>query len=42
MFLPIQLAAAKALELDKEWHNNLNKIYNNRREKVFEIIDLFL
>lgn len=39
-FLPIQLAAAKALSLDKSWYNDLNSIYRKRRIKVFEIMDL--
>lgn len=40
MFLPLQLAAAKALSLDKEWYTQLNQEYKIRREKVFEIMDL--
>jgi aspartate/methionine/tyrosine aminotransferase len=40
MFLPVQLAAAKALSLGKEWHEEVNSIYNQRREKVFELLDL--
>lgn len=40
MFLPAQLAAAKALALEEEWHNSVNKIYNERRVKVFELLDL--
>jgi len=40
MFLPVQLAAAKALALDKDWHDAVNKIYSERREKVFELLDL--
>ncbi len=40
MFLPIQLAAAKALELDESWHQQLNDVYKNRREKVFELLHL--
>ncbi|MBS1622052.1 MAG: aminotransferase class I/II-fold pyridoxal phosphate-dependent enzyme [Bacteroidetes bacterium] len=38
MFLPLQLAAAKALSLGKEWHDEVNKIYNRRREKVFHLL----
>lgn len=38
MFLPLQLAAAKALELGKEWHEELNKIYFERRVKVFSLL----
>ncbi|HEY5405586.1 MAG TPA: aminotransferase class I/II-fold pyridoxal phosphate-dependent enzyme [Ginsengibacter sp.] len=40
MFLPIQLAAAKALELDQEWFDELNAVYTKRREKVFELLQL--
>jgi LL-diaminopimelate aminotransferase len=40
MFLPLQLAAAKALTLEKDWHDSINKIYRARREKVFELLDL--
>ena len=38
MFLPVQLAAAKALSLEKEWYEEVNKIYRSRREKVFELL----
>ncbi len=40
MFLPVQLAAAKALNLDKTWYQQLNEEYAIRREKVYEIMDL--
>ena len=40
MFLPLQLAAAKALELDQEWYDQLNIVYTKRREKVFELLQL--
>ncbi len=40
MFLPIQLAAAKALSLGKEWYDEINGIYLKRREKVFELLSL--
>ncbi|GAC1588572.1 MAG: aminotransferase class I/II-fold pyridoxal phosphate-dependent enzyme [Chitinophagaceae bacterium] len=40
MFLPVQLAAAKALELGKEWYDSINKIYKQRREKVFALLEL--
>ncbi len=40
MFLPVQLAAAKALTLDESWHESLNEQYSKRREKVFELLDL--
>ena len=39
MFLPVQLAAAKALSLGKDWHDSVNKIYRQRREKVFLLLD---
>ena len=40
MFLPLQLAAAKALELQEDWHAEVNKVYKVRREKVFELLRL--
>ncbi|OSZ80343.1 aminotransferase [Chitinophagaceae bacterium IBVUCB2] len=40
MFLPAQLAAATALGLGKEWHDEVNAIYRARREKVFELLQL--
>jgi LL-diaminopimelate aminotransferase len=40
MFLPVQLAAAKALTLDKDWHDEVNRIYNERRLKMFELLQL--
>ena len=40
MFLPVQLAAAKALSLGKDWYNELNNIYRRRREKVFQLLTL--
>ncbi len=40
MFLPVQLAAARALTLGKEWQAELNLVYKARREKVFELLDL--
>ncbi|CAN5280675.1 aminotransferase class I/II-fold pyridoxal phosphate-dependent enzyme [soil metagenome] len=39
MFLPIQLAAAKALSLGKDWYEGVNKIYKERRAKVYELLD---
>jgi aspartate/methionine/tyrosine aminotransferase len=39
MFLPVQLAAAKALTLGKEWHDEVNIVYRERRNKVFELLD---
>ncbi len=40
MFLPVQLAAAKALTLGKDWHDGVNAVYKKRRNKVFELLDL--
>lgn len=40
MFLPAQLAAVKALTLGKEWHDRVNTVYRERREKVFELLTL--
>ena len=40
MFLPVQLAAAKALTLGQGWYDDLNKVYRERREKVFELLKL--
>ena len=42
MFLPVQLAAAKALTLGKEWHDEVNRIYTERRTKIFELLDLLM
>ncbi len=40
MFLPVQLAAAKALSLGKEWYELINSVYAERRVKVFELLTL--
>jgi LL-diaminopimelate aminotransferase len=40
MFLPVQLAAAKALSLGREWYMEVNTTYRKRREKVFELLNL--
>ena len=40
MFLPVQLAAAKALSLGKDWYNSVNAVYAKRREKVTELLTL--
>jgi len=39
MFLPIQHAAAKALQLSQEWHDERNEIYKTRRVKANEILE---
>lgn len=40
MFLPLQLAAAKALSLPDEWYVSLNEIYFSRRKKMEELLQL--
>ncbi len=40
MFLPVQLAAATALNLGKDWYNSVNAVYRERRKKVFELLDI--
>lgn len=38
MFLPVQLAAAKALSLDRDWYDSVNAQYRVRREKVLSCL----
>lgn len=40
MFLPAQLAATQALALDASWYADLNKVYQIRKQRVLEIMDL--
>jgi LL-diaminopimelate aminotransferase len=40
MFLPLQLAAAKALALGNDWYDEVNKVYRSRRQKATELLDL--
>ena len=40
MFLPSQLAAARALQLGEDFHAEVNKVYRARREKVVELLQL--
>ena len=40
MFLPVQLAAAKALSLPASWYEGVNAIYKQRRELAFELLGL--
>ena len=40
MFLPLQMAAVKALQNDKSWFESLNKTYRKRQQKVFEMMQL--
>jgi LL-diaminopimelate aminotransferase len=39
MFLPVQLAAAKALALGSDWYETLNDTYRLRRQKAFALLD---
>jgi len=38
MFLPVQKAASEALLLPREWHNERNAIYSERRKMAMELI----
>src|SRR5215204_5463834 len=40
MFLPVQLAAAKAMSLGKEWYDGINAVYRKRRIKAYELLSL--
>ena len=40
MFLPLQMAAVKALQNDKAWFEALNETYRKRQQKVFEMMQL--
>ncbi|HKG08920.1 MAG TPA: aminotransferase class I/II-fold pyridoxal phosphate-dependent enzyme [Pedobacter sp.] len=40
MYLPLQLAAAKALSLGADWYSQINGIYLERRTKVYQILDM--
>lgn len=40
MFLPLQMAAVKALENPSSWFDELNAVYRERQQKVFEMMDL--
>ena len=39
MFLPLQLAAAKALLLETDWHQQRNEVYRSRRELGWKILE---
>jgi LL-diaminopimelate aminotransferase len=39
MFLPVQLAAAKALSLGKDWNDHVNNTYRKRQQKLFSLLD---
>ena len=40
MFLPVQLAAAKALALGRDWYEGLNSVYRERRVEAVALLDL--
>ena len=40
MFLPVQMAAAQALSLDKNWYDELNDIYKERKKLALQILDM--
>ncbi len=40
MFLPLQLAAAKALTLGQDWFEEVNAIYTKRKLKAYALLDL--
>lgn len=40
MFLPVQHAAIEALRLGEDWYDSQNRIYAERQQRVFEILDL--
>lgn len=40
MFKPMQMAAAKALNNPPEWYDGLNAVYKERRNNVFQLMDL--
>ena len=39
MFKPMQMAAAKALEADKDWYDGINSVYRARRKYAEAILD---
>jgi LL-diaminopimelate aminotransferase len=39
MFLPLQLAAAKALSLPASWYEDVNKLYRSRKQVVEEMLE---
>jgi len=39
MFLPVQLAAAKALSLPASWYEGVNKLYRNRKSAVEAMLE---
>lgn len=39
MFLPMQLAAATALNLEADWYAELNQVYSNRKQLAYALLD---
>jgi len=39
MFLPVQMAAAAALALGRDWYDELNRMYRSRQDKVYRLLD---
>jgi aspartate/methionine/tyrosine aminotransferase len=39
MYLPLQLAAARALSLGRDWTDSVNRVYRTRREEVYRLLD---
>ncbi|MEO5582743.1 MAG: aminotransferase class I/II-fold pyridoxal phosphate-dependent enzyme [Saprospiraceae bacterium] len=39
MFLPVQMAAVKALQLGEEWYQSLNAIYKERKKMAVQLMD---
>jgi len=40
MFRPVQEAAARALHMEQDWHERMNKVYRERREEAYKLFDL--
>jgi LL-diaminopimelate aminotransferase len=40
MFLPVQLAAARALQLGQDWYDSVNAVYARRRALVFKLLEM--
>ena len=40
MFRPLQLAAVKALQQDGDWYTSINSIYRERRDRVYDLLNL--
>jgi LL-diaminopimelate aminotransferase len=40
MFLPAQMAAAKALTLGVEWFEEVNSVYEKRKQRAYALLDL--